>query len=154
MSALREREIAVTRDELRQELPRLAAFAKIIVLDRAIAHAKVMQWLTATLTEPSLRPISRVDAYRSLAMLPAGDAPARPAEGDCLADPVLREVGARERTWCFLTGPAGFSDDVADAIVSRMPVQVESAPAGAGASAEQELSLGPWPDMRILRLAG
>ena len=143
----------MTRDELLQELPRLSAFAKIALLDRALAHLRVAEWLMAAPVGPSLHWFSRIDAYRSLAMLAAGE-PVQPDADDCLANPILRELGVRERTWHFLTGHVGFSDEVADEIVNGLPVYVAPSGAPASASEEQTLSLGSRPDIRMLRLAG
>lgn len=144
----------MTGDELYLELPRLTAFAKIVFLDRAVAHAAIKKWLTAAVSGSSPQWLGRVDAYRGVVMFPLHSQSAQHAGQDRLPGSWLRELSARERAWWLLTGPLGFSDDVAEDIVKHMPLRAEIAAPGARPVQETDLNLGPWPDLRILRLAG
>lgn len=133
----------MTLEELRDELPFLTAFVKIVLLDRQVAHHRVGAWLESTVGRPDrLLRLRRMDAYRDLADLSAGARRDPAAKGDRLRDPLFEALSPRERAWRFLTGPAGFSLRAADTILDT-----------ATGDDDASVTLGCWPDLHLLRRA-
>lgn len=133
----------MTLEELRDELPLLTAFVKIVLLDRQVAHHRVGAWLESVVVGPDrLARLSRKDAYRDLADLSGGARRGPAPEGDRLGNPLFEALTPRERAWRFLTGPAGFSPRAAETVL-------DTTNGDDNASA----ILSCWPDRHLLRRA-
>jgi hypothetical protein len=121
LAAPPRRETVMTRDDLRRELPLLFAFAKVLLLDRDDASARMRRWLKAYSASELLAWSGRTDAYRDLMTAcqvhPGASRPGKASKGDPLASGLLRQMTAAQRARCFLAGPCGFSLELADKIV-------------------------------------
>lgn len=126
----------MTRDELGKELKLLLAFAKIVVLDRAIAEKVMGDWLKNLVAEQPLHAMTRRDLYISLGSeLPIAAMRVAGRRGDSLGE--LRRLSGFMRAYLFLTSAAGFAVEYAEDICDQVHAAIRR---GAAATSQRAIA--------------